>query len=99
LGWGATVHPVLFDTFREHADRLGISYAIEVMPRRSGTDADIIQVAGPGIPSMVISIPIRNMHTAVELVYLADILEAGRLIAEFIQGADYNLLKKLHWEA
>ena len=99
LGWGPTVHPVLFDTFREHADRLGISYAIEVMPRRSGTDADIIQVAGPGIPSMVISIPIRNMHTAVELVYLADILQAGRLIAEFIQGADHNLLKKLHWEA
>ena len=99
LGWGPTVHPVLFDTFREHADRLEISYAIEVMPRRSGTDADIIQVAGQGIPSMVISIPIRNMHTAVELVYMADIIQAGRLIAEFIQSSDHNLLKKLHWEA
>ena len=98
LGWGPTVHPVLFDAFREHADRLGISYAIEVMPRRSGTDADIIQVAGQGVPSMVISIPIRNMHTAVELIYLQDFLQAGGLIAEFIQSADQNLLDKLHWE-
>lgn len=93
------MHPVLFDAFREYVDRLGISYAVEVMPRRSGTDADIIQVAGQGIPSMVISIPIRNMHTAVELIYLADILQAGRLIAELIENADHNLLSKLHWEA
>jgi putative aminopeptidase FrvX len=99
LGWGPTVHPVLFDAFREYADRLEISYSVEVMPHSSDTDADTIQVAGQGIPSMVISIPIRNMHTPVELVYLADILQAGRLIAEFIQGVDHNLLNKLHWKA
>ena len=57
---------------------------MEVMPRHSGTDAFAMQVVAEGIPSMVIGIPLRYMHTPVELVSLKDINRAGRLLAEFI---------------
>ncbi|MBR6939502.1 MAG: M20/M25/M40 family metallo-hydrolase [Clostridia bacterium] len=56
----------------------------EVMGGKTGTDGDDIQVAGRGIPSALLSIPIRNMHTAVEVVDLADIESTARLMAEYI---------------
>ena len=54
------------------------------MPRHSGTDAYAMQVVAEGIPTMVISIPLRYMHTPVELVALKDISRTGHLLAEFI---------------
>jgi endoglucanase len=61
------------------------------MPQHSGTDAFGIQVARAGIPTMVISLPLRNMHTPVEVLSLKDVNRAGRLMAEFITslGADF----------
>ena len=58
------------------------------MPRHSGTDAFALQVTAEGIPSMVLSIPIRYMHTAVETVVLADIDRTARLLAAFISRLD-----------
>ena len=40
---------------------------METMPRHSGTDAYAMQVAAEGIPTMVIGIPLRYMHTPVEI--------------------------------
>jgi endoglucanase len=65
------------------------------MPRMSGTDAAAFQVAAEGIPSMVILIPLRYMHTPVEMVSLKDIQRAGRLLAEFAAQLDENFLDKL----
>ena len=74
LGWGPNIHPGLFQAFKELADRLEIPYAVEVMPSHSGTDAYALQVAAEGIPTMVVSIPLRYMHTPVEMVSMKDIL-------------------------
>lgn len=97
LGWGANVHPALFDMFKELADELEIPYSLEVMPRHSGTDAFAIQVVEQGIPSMVVGIPLRYMHTPVEVVAIKDILRAGRLIAEFIARLSPDTLNRLTW--
>lgn len=97
LGWGANIHPVLFNDFKDLADQLEIPYSIEVMARHSGTDAYAIQVVGQGIPCMVVGIPLRYMHTPVEVVALKDIHRAGRLIAEFIARLSPETMDRLTW--
>ena len=68
------------------------------MPDSSGTDADRMQVAAHGIPTMVVSIPLRYMHTPVEMVSMKDILLTGRLLAEFVAQLDDNFMSELSWD-
>ena len=98
LGWGPNIHPALHQAFKDLADRLEIPYKLDVMPRMSGTDAMGLQIAAEGIPTMVISIPLRYMHTPVEMVSMKDIQRAGRLLAEFAVQLDGTFLDKLVWE-
>lgn len=95
LGLGPNIHPGLHRSFKELADNLEIPYAIEVMPRHSGTDAYAMQVAAEGIPTMVISIPLRYMHTPVEVVTLKDIRRTAHLLSEFIAHLDRDYMEKL----
>ncbi len=98
LGLGANIHPKLYEAFKELAERLEIPYKPEFMPRHSGTDAYAMQIAAEGIPSMVVSIPLRYMHTPVEMVALKDITRAGRLLAEFAAALDEKFMQKLVWD-
>jgi endoglucanase len=95
LGLGPNIHPGLHAAFKLAADRAEVPYGIEAMAAHSGTDAFAIQVAHEGIPTMVVSIPVRNMHTPVEVVALKDIQRTGRLLAEFIAGLEAGFLAKL----
>ncbi len=98
LGWGPMVHPKLYKQLKELADKLEIPVSLEPTPRNSFTDADAMLVAGEGIPTAVLSIPLRYMHTPVELVALKDISRAGRLAAEFIAQLDETFMDKLTWD-
>jgi endoglucanase len=98
LGWGPNIHPALFKAFKNLAERLDLPHAVEVMPRHSGTDAIAMQVVAEGIPTMVISIPLRYMHTPVEMVSLKDIQRTGHLLAEFITGLEADFVAKISWE-
>jgi putative aminopeptidase FrvX len=73
-------------------------YAIETMPKSSGTDSMVIQVTAEGIPNEVLGIPLRYMHTSVELVSVNDILRAGRLLARFISKLTPESLAGLYEE-
>ena len=95
LGWGPNIHPGLHKSFIEVADQFEIPYAVEVMPRHSGTDAFALQVAAEGIPTMVVSIPLRYMHTPVEVVALKDIKRTSHLLSEFITQLDIDYMHKL----
>jgi len=98
LVWGPNVHPALFKAFKELAERLEIPYTLEVAPRHTGTDGFALQVVGEGIPNLVMGIPLRYMHTPVEMVSLKDITRAGRLLAEFIAQLDEHFMEKIMWE-
>jgi len=98
LGWGPNVHPALYKAFGKIADELEIPYKMEVMPRMSGTDAMALQMAAEGIPTMVVGIPLRYMHTPVEVISMKDIRRAGRLMAEFAAQLDDSFIDKLGWE-
>lgn len=98
LGWGPNIHPGLFKVFEDIAKRLEIPYVMEPIPGHSGTDAYALQVVAEGIPSMVIGIPLRYMHTPVEMVSIKDITRTGRLLAEFVVGLDVDFMEKLSWD-
>jgi len=98
LGWGPNIHPGLHQAFKDLADRLEIPYNVEVMPRHSGTDAIALQVTAAGIPSMVLSIPLRYMHTPVEVVAIKDITRTGYLLAEFVAQLPVDFMDSLTWD-
>ncbi len=98
LGWGPNVHPALYKAFKDLADKLEIPTAMEVMPSHSGTDGWAMQVTAEGIPTIVIGIPLRYMHTPVEVVAIKDIQRVGRLMAEFISGLTPDYMDTIQWE-
>jgi endoglucanase len=98
LGIGPNIHPGVYKAVKEAADRIEMGTQLEAMPRHSGTDAYSIQITQAGIPTMVVSIPLRYMHTPVEVVHLKDVTRVGRLLAEFISGLEVDFMDKLTWD-
>lgn len=98
LGIGPSIHPFLYKRFKEVAERIEIPVHDDLMPEYSSTDADAMQLIANGIPTMLVSIPQRYMHTAVELVAVKDIQRAGRLLAEFIASLEVDFIEKIVWE-
>ena len=84
IAFGPAVHPALFQKAEECAKKHRIPYEKEVLPRYTGTDTDIIRNVRDGIPSMLLSIPLRYMHTTVETLKLDVIRDTGRLLALLI---------------
>ncbi len=95
LGISVEAHPKLFEWLQEQAKDLEIKLHPEVLPGSSGTEASVVRMAREGIPTAILSIPIRNMHTPVEIVALRDITRTARLIAAFIETLDGDTLGKL----
>jgi endoglucanase len=95
IGLGPNIHTGLQTALKATAERAEIPYAVEVMWGHSGTDAYALQVAREGIPTAVVSIPLRNMHTPVEIVALSDITRTGRLLAEFCAGLEPEFVARL----
>lgn len=92
VGMGANFHPKMLEKLRESAKRAEIRLQNDLIPAESGTDAWSIQVAREGIPTLLLGVPIRNMHSPVETADLRDIDRAGRLLAAFIADLDESFL-------
>jgi len=84
LAHGAANHPLVVERLTTIADKQKIPLQHEAISRSTRTDADVIYTALDGIPSALISIPLRYMHSPVEMVSMKDVGEAARLAAEFI---------------
>jgi putative aminopeptidase FrvX len=80
---GTSLHPLVFERLHEAAEAESIPFTLESLGKGTGTDADAIHLSRAGIPTGLVSIPCRYMHTPVEMVSLADIDAAARLIAAF----------------
>lgn len=92
---GPQVHPVVYEQMIQIAEKRGIPYQIDPSPSPFGTDTAPIQVSRGGTASILISVPLRYMHTSVETLSLKDIEAAGRLLAEFIAGLDDQFVEGL----
>jgi putative aminopeptidase FrvX len=80
---GATLDPQLFEFLHDTAEAEGIPFTVTASGRSTGTDADALHSARGGLPSGVVSVPLRYMHSPVEMVQLDDVQNAARLIAAF----------------
>jgi endoglucanase len=85
---GAAVHPAVFEGLRDAARRLGLTLPIQAAARASGTDADAMIKAGAGIATGILSIPNRYMHSPNEVISLADLGNAARVIAEYVRSIE-----------
>ncbi len=83
IGRGSTLSPKLFELLVETAEAEGIDHSIGASGRGTSTDADMIQISRSGIPTGLVSIPLRYMHSPVELVDLGDLEATVELIAAF----------------
>ncbi|GAB4505282.1 MAG: M42 family metallopeptidase [Anaerolineales bacterium] len=98
LAMGPNIHPFLLKKLQETADALEMSYAVEMMPGMSGTDAIALQIAAEGIPTAVLGMPLRYMHTPVEMVSIQSVERVGRLLAEWITRLTPDFLDSITWD-
>lgn len=82
---GSTLDPTVFELLYETAEAEGIPFTVDASARGTGTDADAIHISRAGIPSSVVSVPLRYMHSPVEMVQLSDVEAAAKLLAAFAQ--------------
>jgi putative aminopeptidase FrvX len=82
---GTTLHPRVFELLYQAAEQEGMSFSVESTGRGTGTDADAIHLSRAGIPTGLVSVPLRYMHSPVELARLEDMDAAAQLIAAFAQ--------------
>ena len=80
---GSTLNPRVSDLLCDAAERESIPHTLESTSRRTGTDADEFHVSRGGIPTGLVSVPLRYMHSPVEVVCVDDIEGAAKLIAAF----------------
>jgi len=78
---GSTLSDGVFELLHEAGEAEKIPFTVEASGRNTGTDADAVHISRGGVPTGLVSIPIRYMHSPVELVQLEDVHAAARLIA------------------
>jgi putative aminopeptidase FrvX len=83
IGRGSTLSPKVFELLVETAGAEGIEYSISASGRGTSTDADVLQISRSGIPTGLVSIPLRYMHSPVEMVDLRDVEATVDLLAAF----------------
>jgi endoglucanase len=83
IGRGSTLSPKVFELLVETAEAEGIEYSISASGRGTSTDADVLQISRAGIPTGLVSIPLRYMHSPVEMVDLGDVEATVELLAAF----------------
>lgn len=87
---GPNINPIVYEQLVECAKKLKIPYQIGAESRPTGTDARAIQTTRNGVPTGLISLPLRYMHTPSEVMDLNDIENAVKLLTEFTLSLKKN---------
>jgi putative aminopeptidase FrvX len=82
---GASLNPRVYGLLADTAHDEGVPFTVQASGRYTGTDLDAVHVSRGGIPSGSVGLPVRYLHSPVELVQLDDVANAARLIAAFAQ--------------
>lgn len=80
---GANINPVVFRMLKSGAEEDGIPYQVAAEPGGTGTDANAMQIAGAGMATGLVGIPLRYMHTPCELLSMQDAADCARLMAAY----------------
>lgn len=82
LSYGPAVHNKLLQLVEDVAEKANIPVQLRTVSRSTGTDTDSFAYANDGCPSVLISIPLRYMHTTVEMLHRRDIEQTIQLMYE-----------------
>lgn len=82
LAYAPAIHNKLLQLVEDVAEKKSIPVQLRALSRSTGTDTDSFAYANDGCPSVLISIPLRYMHTTVEMIHKKDIEETIRLMYE-----------------
>jgi putative aminopeptidase FrvX len=91
IGRGSTLSPKVFELLVATAEAEGIEHSIAASGRGTSTDADVLQISRAGIPTGLVSIPLRYMHSPVEMVDLRDVEATVELLAAFVARLDADV--------
>ena len=94
---GPNIAPRVYELMQEAAKDAGITVQVDVAPAQTGTDAWAMQIARNGVPTGLVSVPLRYMHTSVETLHMDDVEKAGKLLAFFIAKVDRGFVEGLVW--
>lgn len=86
LQFGPNMHPGLTKKFRSIAEENGISLQTGITARPTGTDARSMQISRHGVPTVLIELPLRYMHTTVETLNMDNVIKGAKAIASFISS-------------
>lgn len=92
IGHMPDTHPGVRDGLKESARDLELKFQSEYGARPGGTDAYNLQIANQGIPTGIIGVALRYMHTMAEHIDMKDVERTGRLLAEYISNLDQDTL-------
>ena len=84
IGCSPILQKDMTNALKALAKKKGIPYTVEVLGRSTGTDADVAVISGAGVRTGLLSIPLKNMHTAAELVKISDIEAVADLMAAYV---------------
>jgi len=84
LAFGPAVHNKLLQVVQDVAEKSAIPVQLRAVSRSTGTDTDSFAYANDGCPSVLISIPLRYMHTTVEMLHKSDIENTIKLMYETV---------------
>ena len=89
IGLGPNMNPALSRQLRQIAEEKKIPYQLEAISGgRSGTDAFSVQIAREGVATALISLPMKYMHTPVEVVSRVDMQAVQALIEAYVEGLE-----------
>lgn len=86
IGIGPNMTRWMTKRLLNQAETLGMAVQKEVMEGNTGTNGWVMQTANEGIATAVLSIPLKYMHTPVEVVELSDVEDTAKLLAAFAMG-------------
>lgn len=98
IAMGPNIHPLVHEKLVAVAKAQEIPFQVTAYSGATGTDAWAIQVVREGIPTGLIDIPLRYMHTSVETLSISDLERIGRLLAAFCASLDAKFLEELKGE-
>src|SRR5438105_7269750 len=88
---GPSMHPQIFELLYETAEAEGIPFTVEVSRGHTNTDADAVYLSRIGVATGLVSIPLRYMHTPIEVVDLDDVEAVVRLLVAFARRLEPGL--------
>ncbi len=93
LGYGPNIDRYYFEILKNTSDKHNIPYQIEILEGSSGTNAWAYQTLNKGIPCLLLSFPLKYMHTPVECISITDYDNMMEHITYFLKDINSNQLK------